>query len=89
MSIDNPDSPSYLVDYRDPLIARSAFKHGVTRDDILHAFTHPIRQWDMDDGFIMSVGGTPAGALLEIGVVRGDLSLVIVHAMPARPKFLR
>jgi len=43
----------------------------------------------LEEEFTMYIGGTRSGALLEIGVVRGDLSLVIVHAMPARDKFLR
>jgi hypothetical protein len=35
-------------------------------------------------------GNLQSGALLEIGVVRSDDSTpVIVHAMKARPKFLR
>lgn len=89
VSIDNSDPPRHLVDYRDPLIARSAFKHEVHREDILHAFAHPVRQWTMEEEFTMYIGGTRAGALLEIGVVRGHLSLVIVHAMPARPTFIR
>lgn len=37
----------------------------------------------------MVIGASPAGALLEIGVVEGDTASVVVHAMSAREKFLR
>lgn len=36
----------------------------------------------------MLIGGSTSGALLEIGVVEGADGSVIVHAMPAREKFL-
>ena len=36
----------------------------------------------------MLIGGNPAAVLHEIGVVEATRS-VIVHAMPARDKFLR
>ena len=51
----------------DPIIAESARKHGVSDEDILHAYANPIRVFDLDEGFTM----------------------VIVHAMRAREKFLR
>ena len=50
---------------------------------------HPILVQDLDDGFTMLTGGDPAGNLLEIWVVGSDDGPVIVHAMPARPKYLR
>ncbi len=38
----------------------------------------------------MLVGPTRAAALIEVGVVRADNGTpVIVHAMAARPRFLR
>ncbi len=37
----------------------------------------------------MLVGGSASGALLEVGVVEGTDGSVIVHAMPARERFLR
>jgi hypothetical protein len=39
----------------------------------------------------MLIGADAAGRLLEVGVVesRDEPGLVIVHAMPARQKFLR
>lgn len=72
-----------------PIIADSARKHGVSDDDMLHAYDHPIRVFDLDDGFTLIVGPAIDANVLEIGVVDGDLAPVIVHAMPARDKFLR
>ncbi len=71
------------------VIAPSARKHGVSDDDIVHAYAHPLRVFDLDEGFTMLVGPSRAAAMLEVGVVEGETSDVVVHAMPAREKFLR
>ncbi len=73
----------------DPLIVDSARGHGIDDDTILHAFNHPILVEELDDGFTMLIGADPAGNLLEIGVVGSDQGPVIVHAMVARPRYLR
>jgi hypothetical protein len=39
--------------------------------------------------FVMLVGGSRTGELLEIGTVSDDDLDYIIHAMPARPKYLR
>ncbi len=70
-------------------VAPTARKHGIDDRDMLHALAHPLRVFDLGDGFTMLVGADTAGRLLEVGVVEGDTALVIVHAMPARQKFLR
>lgn len=72
------------------IIAPSAYRHGVTEEDILHAFRRPVRIWpDIDDGLDMLVGPSRSAALLEIGiVVADDGTQIIVHAMQARTKFL-
>jgi hypothetical protein len=72
-----------------PLIALSARKHGVPDDDMIHAFNHPILVEDLDDGFTIFVGPDEAANLLEVGVIDSDDGPIIVHAMPARPKYLR
>jgi hypothetical protein len=72
-----------------PLIAASARKHGIHDDDMLHAFNHPIFVDDLDDGFVMFVGADTTGNLLEIGVIDSADGPIIVHAMAARPKYLR
>lgn len=66
---------------------RSARRHQVPDDDMLHAYRHPIRVFDLDD-LTMLVGADTAGRMLEIGVATSDGIDFIVHAMPARPKFL-
>lgn len=66
--------------------------HGCADEDILHACRQAIRVWqDVDDGMDMIVGPIRSAAyMLELGVVTAeDGTPVIVHAMPARPKYLR
>lgn len=65
----------------------SARKHQISDNDMLHAYRHPIRVFDLDD-LTMLVGADTAGRMLEIGVARSDGIDFIVHAMPARAKFL-
>jgi hypothetical protein len=73
----------------EPLIIASARKHGIADDDILHAFNHPVRYEDLDDGFVMIIGPTQSARLIELGFVDTDRGPVIVHAMTARRKYLR
>ena len=54
---------------------------------MLHAYGHPIRVFDIDE-LVMLVGPTASGALLEVGVAQAEGIEFVVHAMPARPKFL-
>jgi hypothetical protein len=68
----------------DPVILASARKHDVHDDDILHVYQHPIRVLQLDD-LTMLIGPDPSARLLEIG----DGIDFVVHAMPARPKFIR
>jgi len=73
----------------DPVILPSARRHGITDDDMLHAHRHPIRVFKVDD-LTMIVGGDRAGQLLEVGLATADEGTeFIVHAMTARPKYLR
>jgi hypothetical protein len=72
----------------DPVIVATARKHGVNDDDMLHAYRNPIRVFGLDD-LIMLIGADQAGNLLELGVATGEGVEFIVHAMPARPRFLR
>jgi hypothetical protein len=73
----------------DPVILGSARKHGIDDDDILHAYRHPIRVFEIDD-LTMLIGGDRSGRPVEVGVVTSDEGIeFIVHAMAARPKFLR
>ena len=72
----------------DPVILASARKHGIADDDILHAYQNPIRVWRLDD-LVMLIGPDRAARLLEVGLSSAEGIEFIVHAMPARPKFIR
>lgn len=74
----------------EPVIASSARRHGVDDEDMLHAYRNATDARAVDEGLVMLVGPDRSGAVLEIGMVRSDDgTAVIVHAMKARPKFLR
>jgi hypothetical protein len=44
---------------------------------------------ELDEGSVMLVGADSAGNLLEVGVLDSADGPIIVHAMPARAKYLR
>jgi len=71
----------------DPVIVRSARKQGVTDNDMLHAYRNPLRVFEPDD-LTMLIGPDESARILEIGVVEAEGIEFLVHAMPARPKFL-
>ena len=71
-----------------PAIAPSAYRHGVDEETIVHAFNHPIRAEDLEEGLTMLVGPDRAGNLYELGVVDSDDGPLVVHAMPARGKYM-
>lgn len=73
----------------EPRIAPSAHKHGVSDEVILHAFNNPIRAVEIDEDLTVLIGPDHAGNLYEIGVVASDEGPVVVHAMRARPQYLR
>ncbi|MGI8631313.1 MAG: hypothetical protein ACR2NA_02035 [Solirubrobacterales bacterium] len=70
-----------------PVIIASARKHGAPDDDMLHAHRNPIRGFDLGD-LTMLIGPVESAALLEVGVAAGEGIEFIIHAMPARAKFL-
>ena len=72
----------------DPVVLSSARKHEVADEDMLHAYRNPVRVFEFDD-LTMLIGADSAGRLLEIGTVTAEGIEFIVHAMPARKKFLR
>jgi hypothetical protein len=71
----------------DPVILASARKHQISDDDMLHAYRNPIRVFDLDE-LAMLIGPDTAARFLEIGVSEAEGIEFIVHAMPARPRFL-
>jgi hypothetical protein len=72
----------------DPVILESARKHGISSEDMIHAYHHPIRVLQLED-LTMLIGPDRSTRLLEIGISTGEGVEFIVHAMLARPKYLR
>ena len=72
----------------DPVILASARKHGVTDDEMLHAYRNPIRVFEFED-LTMLIGADASGRLLEVGIAIAEGIEFVAHAMPARQKFLR
>ncbi len=72
----------------EPVILASARKHGLADDDVLHAYRNPIRVFQVDD-LLMLVGSDRSGRMLEVGTAIGEGIEFIVHAMPARARYLR
>lgn len=72
-----------------PVIAPSALRHGITTEDILHAWRNPIRYVVEEEDFLMLIGPSFSAKILEIGIVEKVFGEHIVHAMPARRKYQR
>jgi hypothetical protein len=72
-----------------PIVLESAARHGVVPEDALHAWAFATDAYTVDEGLTLYIGPDRAGNLLEIGVVEWYDEIAIVHAMSARPKFLR
>ena len=69
-------------------LRQSAFKHGISQVDILHACRNVIdvRQHPKDG--LVYIGPATDGTLLEIGLVKIERDWTIVHAMRARKGYL-
>ena len=75
--------PSY------PRILSTAYRHGITQSNILHAYRNFIEvRTHAKDGLVY-VGPAEDGTLLELGIVRIEQEWVIVHAMRLRKGFVR
>jgi hypothetical protein len=76
----------------DPEILSSARKHGISDDDMLHAYRLPIRIFPDEGDWELAIHIGPATngiTLLEVGVAYdADGKPLIVHAMPARKTYL-
>jgi hypothetical protein len=71
----------------DSAVLASARKHGVTDEDMLHAYRNPVRVFELGD-LTMLIGPDRPASLLEIGVTTAEGIDFIVRAMAARPRFL-
>ena len=72
-----------------PIVLHSASRHGIAEGDMLHAWAFAAASYDLGDGLVMFIGPDRAGNLLEVGVVEWYEAVAVVHAMRARPRFLR
>ncbi len=63
----------------------------VADDDIRHGFNNAVAAITAPDqpDFTMIVGADSNGQLLEIGVVAADDNDYVIHAMPARAKYVK
>lgn len=77
------------MDSTAPLVLQSAARHGVDELDALHAWAYAGAWFNVGEGMVMYVGPDRSGRWLEVGAVEWHDDVAIVHAMPARPKFLR
>ena len=46
--------------FSEPVIVSSAYRHGLTTEDILHTYFNPIRVFDLDDDMQMFIGPSRA-----------------------------
>lgn len=68
----------------DVIIAEHAFKHGVSKEDIEHAWEHFVRKQYRGaphEGEVVAVGCDRSGRLVEIVAVTRSLATIIYHAM--------
>ena len=57
---------------------------------MIHAVRHHWRAFETDDPSVtMFIGPSRDGGPLEVGVVHDDEGVAVIHAMPARAKFLK
>ena len=71
-------------------IHRSAYKHGISREDILNAARHSLVEAAIPTppGAILVLGWDTKLALLELIVVDPfGPDAIVIHAMPMREKF--
>ena len=70
-------------------IEASARTHGVSDDHMLHAFRNHWQAFETDDSDVTMYLRPARNAVpLGVGVVNDEERTAVIHAMPARPKFL-
>ena len=73
----------------EPKILPSAFRHGINRSDILHAYRNFFEvRTHAKDGLVY-IGPAENGILLELGIVKIEHEWSIVHAMRLRKGFVK
>jgi len=66
-------------------VAASAYRHGITDEDIRHALRNlmAVAADPRDDDVTLFLGPDPAVNLIEVGVLSTDDGPLIIHAMAA------
>lgn len=83
-------APSRYLDV-EPIIICSARKHGTEDADMLHAWRNA---WSAtgpnSDGLVFVIGPAQDGTPLELGLIESSdfNGVLLIHAMPARRRFL-
>ena len=72
-------------------ILASPRRHGIPEDDIRHAINNAIAAINAphQPDFVMLIGPSSSMTLLEVGVLSADDNDYVIHAMPARQKYLK
>jgi hypothetical protein len=70
-------------------IRSSAFKHGCSPEDVLHAINNArVAYDDLDDPYVLYLGPDAAGSILEVMTAVDEHGEGIAfHAMPMRRKY--
>lgn len=72
-------------------LLRSALRHGIPGEDILHAIDHTITVDEVGDDPMrwLVLGPDRAGNLLELVVMDRPAGPAVIHAMPMRTQYRR
>ena len=72
-------------------VLRSALRHGIPDEDILHAINHAITVDEVGDDPVrwLVLGPDRAGNLLELVVMDRADGPAVIHAMPMRAQYRR
>ena len=80
-----------MVELWEAPVAASAYRHGITEDDIRHALRNfiAVAEDARDDDVTLFLGPDRAVNLIEVGVLSTEDGPLIIHAMPARTRTFR
>jgi hypothetical protein len=72
-------------------VLRSALRHGIPGEDILHAVNHAMTVDEVGDDPVrwLVLGPDRAGNLLELVVMDRPAGPAVIHAMPMRTQYRR
>lgn len=67
----------------------SARKHGISDEDIEHAFRNAMGISDQEDDLRLYLGPARNGELIEVVIVQTSSAELVIHAMKMREKYRR